>query len=258
MEKILITGTRSGLGKHVIESFGGTSWNRQTSTREKEEIKKDGRGVIIHCAFNSRQSVNSDNLYNYLADNVLLTEELTTIPHQKFVFVSSVDVYPKQPKLHSEDEVIDVNEVNGIYGITKLMSESLVKSHCPNHLILRCVSLLGKHSKKNSLIRILEEEGCTLTLTSNSRFNYVLHRDVSAFIQLAINKDIQGLYNLASLDYVTLQEVATMLGRQVNFGIYHYDVGDIDNSKILFASSIFNRTSKDVIINFISDKGIEE
>lgn len=254
MERLLTTGTLSGLGRHIHEKFGGSSWTRDTPLKDRQKIKTFGVDVIVHCAFNSSRSVSSNNLYVYFTDNVLLTQELVAIPHKKFIFLSSIDVYPKQPKLHSEDEVIDVNKVSGIYGITKLLSESLVKSHCHDHLVLRCTSLLGRNSRKNSLIRLSGEESYVLTLTSNSRFNYILHSDVSDFIQLAIRNDIQGIYNAASSSDITLQEIADMLGRQVNFGTDHYDVGDIDNSKITAIFPKFKKTSKDVIDEFILDR----
>ena len=57
-----------------------------------------------------------------------------------------MDVYPKHLDRRSEDEVIDVNAVDGIYGITNLMSEAVVRENCPDHLILRCFSLVGKYA----------------------------------------------------------------------------------------------------------------
>jgi len=251
--RVLTTGILSGLGKHIYEKFGGLGWTRQISTEDCEGIKRKGVDVIIHCAFNSRQSVDSDSLYDYVADNLLLTEELVYIPHQKFIFISSVDVYPR-PGLRAENEVIDVNDASGIYGITKLMSEAIVRQHCSNHLILRCVALLGRYSRKNSLIRIIEDEPCALTLSGDSRFNYILHSDVSDFIRFAMKHDIRGIYNVSSSENVVLSAVADMLGKQVNFGAYPYDVGDIDNSKISSIFPVFKKTSKEVVTQFIEER----
>ena len=252
--RILTTGTLSGLGKHIHEKFGGLGWTRQLPVETREEIKRKGVDVVIHCAFNSRQSVDSDGLYAYLADNVLLTEEIVSIPHKKFVFISSVDVYPRQGGARSEDAVIDVNAVRGIYGITKLMSEATVRQRCPDYLILRCVSLLGEYSRKNSLIRIIEDEPCTLTLSGDSRLNYVLHSDVSDFIRFAMKHDVQGICNVASVENVALATVAGMLDKQVDFGAYRYDVGKIDNSKVLSILPALRKTSKDVVTQFVRER----
>lgn len=252
--RILTTGILSGLGKYIHENLGGIGLTRATSPEDMEKLKNSGVDVIIHCASNSRRGINSDSLYHYLEDNVLLTEKLVFIPHKKFIFLSSVDVYPKKAIVHSEDDIIDVDSINGIYGITKLMSESIIKSNCGNYLILRGTALLGKYSRKNSLIKIIEDEDCTLTLSGKSLFNYVLHSDVLDFIKLSIDRDIKGVYNLASSENITLLEVANMLGKKVKFGTYFYDVGNIKNSKISSGFPVFKRTSKEIVTQFIGDK----
>lgn len=254
--KILITGTPSGLGKYIYNDLGGISWTRNITDKAKKKLKAEGVDVIIHCAFNSSQTVDSNNLYDYLADNVLLTEELVNIPHNKFILSSSVDVYPKDKKHHKEDGVVDVNAVNGIYGITKLMSESLVKNKCRNFLILRCTSLLGRNSRKNSLIKILKDSNPTLTVTGDSVFNYVLHSDISDFIKLAIKQDVQGVYNVASSENITLSEIVDMFGKKVNFGKYKYNVGNIDNIKITSLFPAFKKSSMEAIKEFLSYEGI--
>ena len=161
--KFLITGTSSGLGKYLHDNLGGISLNR-------EKIQKNGAEIIIHCAFNSDR--NPKNTDQYFRDNVFLTGELTKVPHKKFIFISSVDVYPKDAKRHFENEVINRNKIDGLYAATKFMSEQLVKKNCSNFLILRCVALLGKDSRKNSLIKIIKDDKPTLTLSGKSVFNY--------------------------------------------------------------------------------------
>ncbi len=248
--KFLITGTSSGLGKYLHGNLGGVGWNRQASEKEREEIKKNGAEIIIHCAFNSENNPkNSDQYYN---DNVLLTEELTKIPHKKFIFISSVDVYPKNTQKHSEDEILDIYNIDGLYGKTKLMSEQIVKKNCTNFLILRCTAFLGKDSRKNSLLKIIQDEKPILTLSEKSIFNYILHSDVSAFIKLSIRNDLAGIYNLASSKNITLKQVADLVKKKVTFGDYVYNVGNIDNSKTTAIFQAFKKSSLEVITEFVS------
>jgi len=250
-ETILTTGALSGLGKYIHENLKGLTFTRTTPEQKIRDIEKKGVDVIIHCAFNSKKSINLNQLYNYLKDNVFLTKKLTSIPHKKFIFVSSIDVYPKNQDTHSEKELIPLNSLNNIYAITKLMSETIVKNNCNDYLILRCSALLGKCSRKNSLIRIIENEECNLTLSGKSEFNYILHSDILDFIKLAIEKNIQGTYNLASSQNITLSEVAKMLDKRVNFGSYVYRTGHIDNSKIISVFPVFKNTSKKVVNKLI-------
>lgn len=251
--EILTSGILSGLGKYIYENLGGIGLTRSLRTEERERIKNRGVDIIIHCAFNSQREVDSDSLYHYLEDNLLLTKELVSFPHKKFIYLSSVDVYPKGADLHSEDEIIDMDSISGIRGITKLMSESIVKNHCENYLILRSSAFLGKYSRKNSLIKIIEDKECTLTLSGSSIFSYVLHSDVLDFIKFSIDRDLRGIYNLASSENVTLLEVADMLGKKVKFGTYFYDVGNVDNSRISSVFPVFRKTSKEMITQFVKE-----
>lgn len=240
--RFLITGTSSGLGKYLHDHLGGVSLNREKITIESVDI-------IIHCAFNSERK--PKNLDQYFKDNVLLTSELTQIPHKKFIFISSVDVYPKNSTKHQEEEILDANKTEDSYAKTKLLSEDLVKINCPNFLILRCVSLLGKHSRKNSLIKIIQDDSPILTLSPDSSFNYILHKDVFEFIKLALEKDLKGIYNLVSSKNITLSEIASLLKKKVKFGNYIYSVGYIDNNKATSVTPSFEKTSKEVIRQFL-------
>lgn len=252
--KLLITGARSGLGKHLLEFFDGIPFTRDTSQREFNNLKKIGIDIIIHAAFNSNQLVNTNNLYSYTKDNVLLTAKLLDIPHQKFIYISTVDVYPNDHRKHQENEVIDISSVSGIYAITKLISESLVRQSS-NYLILRCATLIGKSSRKNSLIKIIEEKSPNLTLSPNCSFNYIHHWDVSNFIKLAIKKDLRGIYNLASSTNITLSQVAKILKKNIRFGDHKYDVGNINNSKAAAIYPNFKKTSQKVISEFKAISG---
>ncbi|RLF52126.1 MAG: hypothetical protein DRN24_03795 [Thermoplasmata archaeon] len=256
-EKIFVSGVKSGLGKYLYEKLDGFGLTRDTSEKELELVKKRGKlDVIIHCAFNSKRGITSENLYDYISDNVFLTKKLVSLPHKKFIFISSIEVYPKNNILHKEDEIIDVDKISNLYGLTKLISEAIIKKHCNNYLILRATALLGGYSRKNSLLRILQDKECVLTLAPESSFNYVLHSDVLEFIKYALEKDIIGIYNLAASKNIQLKEVAEIYNKEVKFGSYYYKTGDIDNSKISSIFPIFKKTSEDNIKRFIEEENI--
>jgi len=250
----LVTGARSGFGRHAHEVFGGATWVRDTSPEERRSLRDSGADVIVHSAFNAAPRVDSENAAQYLRDNVLLTAELLRIPCRKFVFVSTVDVYPKDAEARHEDDVIDLSAGQKVYGVTKLLSEALVREQNPDHLILRCSALLGRHMRRNSLVRMIEDEPCRLGLAEDSRFNYVLHRDVTDFITLALERDLRGVFNVASDGNVRLSEVAAYLGKHVEFGSHWYDVGEIDNGKASGLAKGLRRSSLETVQYFIADR----
>lgn len=254
--RLLISGTTSGLGRHLHETLGGTGWSRDLPDQERQRLRREGVDVIVHCAWKPPPRITADHLYPYLGDTLLLTQELLAIPHRKFIFLSTNEVYPPGPGLRREDEPIEVDAVRGIYGITKIMAESLVRQCSPNHLILRSAGLLGPYARKNVVRRILEDDPCQLTLAPESRFNYMLHADVGQFLRTAIDSDLAGLYNMASAEGVSLDEVAAMFGRRVQFGTYRYPMSELDNTRIGVLFPPFQKTSRTVIREFAAQMGI--
>ena len=120
--KILVTGTNSGLGKYIASQINCTVLTRE----DNESVLDKSNDTIIHCAFNSRKNIN--DYYDIVRDNIFLTKDLCKVPHNKFVFISSIDVY---------------REEDSLYKISKLMAESIVNKMATNPLTLRCSAILG-------------------------------------------------------------------------------------------------------------------
>ena len=143
MDKILVTGSSSGLGRYLYESLRAEAFIRNETINDRiiiaEELPYD---CIIHCGWNLKSNIDSAKGLSYISESVKLTQQLLNIPHKKFVFISTIDVYPKNNNLHEETEEINLNDVQGVYGISKLISEEIVKSS-KNYLILRLSALLG-------------------------------------------------------------------------------------------------------------------
>ena len=90
----------------------------------------------------------------------------------------------------------------------KKIAESIVRKRVENNLIIRPSAILGKGIRKNSLIKILEEEIPKLTLSEKSTFNYILQEDMLEFISKAITEDIAGEYDFTSSSNITLGDIA--------------------------------------------------
>jgi len=249
---ILVTGINSGLGKYLHGNIKAYGFSRETDI---ESTKQRKFKTIIHCAYNKTRDIDNTNFYKYLYDNVLLTYELTKIPHDKFIYISTVDVYPKTGQLCKEDDVIKVKDIDNIYGITKLMSEQIVVKNCRNYLILRPTALLGPYIKSNALTKLIDNDMKTFKLSSGSQFNYVLHKDILKFIKLAIKDNLKGIYNLSSKGNLSLFEIAKIVGKDcAHCGTYLYWIGNIDNSKITKIFPNFNKQTKNIIKQYIKER----
>jgi len=249
--KILVTGIDSGLGKYLFKKIkrNVVGFNRKTTI---DDIKLFDIDTIIHCANNKTLNIKHSDIFKYTNDNLLLTYELSKLPCKKFIYISTVDVYPKDRMLHKEDDVIDINGIDSIYGITKLMSEQIVINNCRNYLILRPTALLGPYMKPNSFTKILTGNYENFNLASQSDFNYVLYKDIFDFIKLACKEDIMGIFNLASKTNVSLLQVAREFKKtgEVPFGDYLYHIGFINNNKVTSIFPAFNKDTLKLIREF--------
>jgi nucleoside-diphosphate-sugar epimerase len=251
--KILTTGIQSGVGRYVYENLSGLGLARDTSNVERERIKKTHFDAIIHCAFNSAKTLDLNSPYSYFADNIFLTKELTSLSYDKFIYFSTIDVYCKNTSIHSESELLDLYGPTSIYAATKLASEAIVKQISKNYLILRGSTPLGIHSRKNTLMQMIQNEPCTVGLAKSSVYNIIIYADILNFIKFAIENDIQGVFNLASSSNITLENVAKILDKNIQFGDGFYSAGAIDNTKISSAFSAFKANSEDNLIKYLNE-----
>jgi dTDP-4-dehydrorhamnose reductase len=223
----LISGASSGLGKFLAEHFKADRYDRTAG-----KAPGTSYNTIIHCAFDVRRQVSAEEEAQYQRNTLGITQDLLAIPHKRFVFISTVDVSQQGDR----------------YGQSKLAAETLVTQRGTNPLILRPTSMLGPYIRPNSLTKILSGENPKLTLAANSSFNYVLHSDIAAFIEMAPQA---GTYTLASTGNVTLDEVCKHFGKTAQFGDYRYDVSSIDNSKAAEILPAFKQSSLSCVEKFL-------
>jgi len=245
--KILVSGSDSGLGAYLQKLLRAEALTRDVSlSRLIENEKYD---VIIHCAANPNVGQNEKSLASFVEDNLIFTSDLLKVKHKYFIFISSVDVYSKIQELKCfENQNICLSDLKSEYSIVKLMSESLVRKNSSKFLILRPSAMLGSESRPNSLIKLLSDKPIKLGISGDSTFNYILHEDVGKFINSCIAKRVEGVYNLSSLDNVSLNDVVQKYKlKNVTFGDFKYSTGDIDTSKVTIEGSFFTKTSMQVV-----------
>jgi nucleoside-diphosphate-sugar epimerase len=252
---ILVSGAASGLGSAVHRALGGVALLRGMALDDPAVRRAAPFDAIIHCGFNAAKAVPMGSAFSYLDDNVLMTQRLLDVPHRKFVYISSLDVYPRTGRAVGEHDDVDVSALNGLYAHTKLFSDLLVQRQAANALILRPATLLGPVMRPNTTTRVLTQAGCRVFLAAESRFNYVLHDDVVEFIAHALGTDLTGIYNIGSRDSLALSDIVAQLGLSVEFGNYPYDIGPVDSERAARIVPAFARGSWETLNVFIDALG---
>ena len=214
--RVLVTGAGSGLGKYIASQIDCVALTRDNCQEILAKYKTRPFDLIIHCAFNSSKDTN--DYYGVVEDNIFLTRNVSLIPHHKFVFLSSVDVYRDEENL---------------YKTTKLMAESIVQKLTRRPLVLRCGAILGEPMRKNSLRKIIEDEKPELSLSGDSTFNYILQKDILSFIETAYRNKYSGTIDFVSSGNISLNHVADLLGKEVKFGNYIYKTPNLPNQELV-------------------------
>ena len=252
---ILVTGARSGLGNAVHRALGGIAFVRGTAIDDPAILAAAPFDAIVHCAVNAAKYVSMQTAFDYMNDNFLLTQRLVDIPHRKFVFVSTLAVYPPTGRAVSEDEDVDLMPLTGPYAFTKLFSDLYVQKRASNPLILRTTTLLGPAIRPNTVLRALTQHDCQLFLAADARYNFVLHDDIVDFIVKAMDTGICGAFNIGSEGLVILSDIVDQLGLSVRYGDYHYDIGPVDVRRAGALHAAFARPSWQTLNRYINSLG---
>ncbi len=135
--------------------------------------------LLINANGNSKKFLARENPLLEFDESVRsVRRSLIDFPANKYVFLSSCDVYPdcSTPETTAEDSIININEQSA-YGFHKYLAEQCV-SHCHSDwLIFRMGGFVGKGIKKNPIFDILQGE--KLWLHPESQLQYI-NTDVAA------------------------------------------------------------------------------
>jgi nucleoside-diphosphate-sugar epimerase len=108
-------------------------------------------GTVFFCAGNSKTFISKSDPLRCLRENIFdLYDYLTRLDFSKFVYISSVIVYPQTGCLRTEDLPIDISDLS-IYGAHKYLAERYVREFAKSWLIVRPTGFFGKGLKKNLL-----------------------------------------------------------------------------------------------------------
>jgi len=188
MMKALITGVKSGLGRYLHERIGRDGLHRET--------------VIVHCAWRVPQKVGDSNWHN----NISLAYRLRELPHKKFIFISSVDVYR-----------------DTVNGQCKLNCEHLLAGYTNDLAVIRPTSLIGKYQRPNAITKV-RDGAKSVTLSGKSKFYYVWNEEILFLIKKVISTNFVGRVDIGMEDGLVLEDLAEGFNKNVEFGNFLYEL----------------------------------
>jgi dTDP-4-dehydrorhamnose reductase len=137
-----------------------------------------------------------------------LTAHLKTVSCNTFILISTVDVF-KSPV--GVDEETPIGEVGlRAYGLHRRMLEKFVRSHFPNHLIVRLPGLVGPGLRKNVIFDFLNDNDLH-TIDSRGVFQFYPMVNLWYDIQIALRAGLK-------LIHLTAEPISVAAIAEAGFG----------------------------------------
>lgn len=188
-----------------------------------EQFRQFQINTIVHLASQHRPKLERQYSHqlNVLGTKNLIEKAIECGTITKFVYKSSANVYkihPHNDVYLTEDAELNMDADAHPSVKDQVDSELLVRTRMDNPImkivVLRPTGIIGRniHSYFN---QFFESPVCIKFMGFNPMVNLVHTRDVIRAIQLAILKDIKGIFNIAGKETAPLTEFAHLCGARI-------------------------------------------
>ena len=218
--KILIVGGRGMLGTDLMEAFSPVHDTTEMDLPELDitrleqchaKLKEFRADVVINAAaFTQVDACESREIEAFLvnghgAGNLAMAAASSGA---MLVHYSTDYVFDGQKEAaYLEDDLPDPQNV---YGKSKLLGETLIREHCPNHLILRTSWLFGPNG--NNFIRTIvnaARKGNPLRVVNDQKGSPSYSKDLAAHTLRMIAAGCRSTYHVTNSGYCTWYELAS-------------------------------------------------
>lgn len=208
---------------------------------EIDSIQIPQESIFVHLAAMSTDSSCKESPADAVNINLGGTTRLVELANRnnctRFIFASSEWVYPeKQDSLpQNETELLNLENLNSLYAITKLMGENIIRTTCnATNISLRFGIVYGPRMKPGSApesiaFKVSQGEDVTLGAGHTSRRFIFIDDLVDGIIQAIIeNAPLKScIYNLSGLELINLFEIAQTAKEITNKKVKIVDAGGI-------------------------------
>ncbi len=185
--------------------------------RDDDPSSVRGCDLLIDANGNSSKLLATrDPLQDFAATVASVRRRVEAIQPQRYIYLSSCDVYPdcSRPASTEESQPL-VPGQQSPYGFHKRMAEECVQHAAGSWLILRLGGMVGPAMRKNAIFDILH--GDRMFLAPESRLQFMHTNDVARLaMEIARRVPTNEVYNLCGRGTVSLGEVLTWVGRDVS------------------------------------------
>jgi nucleoside-diphosphate-sugar epimerase len=236
--------------------FLGSNLKHQTefdfffNSKNIENIKNNRYDLVICCAPNAEKWLANKEPIKDLENINKLILNLKDIKCNKFILLSTVDVF-STPHDINEDTLIDEKNLEP-YGLNRRILEKFIETNFNNRLIIRLPGLVGPGLKKNAIFD-LHNDNEILKIDSRNLYQFYPVVNLWKSIILAHNLNIKLVH--FNSEPISVFDIAKycfgkVFINKLNNLIQNYDL------KSLYVDDLFGRSgsyfyNKSEIINYI-------
>jgi len=170
----VVLGAGGFVGSALAQAAAAFGWSVTHVTRQTYGTWA-GRpfDLVINANGNARKIVaNRDPLFDFDASARSVYQSILDFPHEHYVLISTVDVYPDHRSCESTCEATPIDPLRlDRYGFHKRLAEQIVQRECKSWHILRLAQMGGPGLRKGPLYDLLS--GGPLWVHQDSKFPFL-------------------------------------------------------------------------------------
>lgn len=218
--KVLVTGHKGFIGSHFYskyvsthpddEVYGIDLKDGQDFAHIDDPFNEDPFDLLVHFAADVSVVHSVEDPISVIKNNALKFRDLIENKwFKKIVFISTVGVYPEGENIKEEDA--DWKNCKSPYALSKMMAENyLTEMRCScDYLIFRLSNVIGSPDRENwSVVEHFEDDNPIVVYGGEQTRDFIHVDDVVDSIIRAIDKDLDGIYTLASGQLTNILDLA--------------------------------------------------
>ena len=225
-KSICVIGKNGFIGSNIVKDLHGTGIDRSGYSNF---LKKDF-DVVINANGNSKKYLSlKEPLLDFDLSVRSTLQSILDFKYDLYIYLSSCEVYEDLTKNTLEESIINTSNISR-YGLSKYMSECIVKNYCKKWVILRLNGPIGPNMKKGPIYDLMNNDDLWISIKSVMQLIDI--KFISEFISILIEKNIfNETFNITGTDSICLEEVAQLLGSKSKFPDYPIITHNIDTNK---------------------------
>ena len=210
----IILGGDGFLGSEIVNYLLNKKKNvLSINSKNYKFLKGSTTKILINANGNTfRFKANKNPSWDFKKSFLSVTKSINDFRFEKYIYISSVDVYDNKNNSNKNSENSFINPSNlDYYAYHKWLSERYIEKYTSSYLIFRLGTLIGPNMKKGPFYDILNNKSLFMSL--NSKLTLISKKNAVRLIFKIMNlKKSNEIFNITSLDSFKLINLKDKFG----------------------------------------------